>query len=57
MMINKKIGYRPNETYWQKISLVNQRKLLDSSGTQNNRQGRLIDPTIYDKIPEDYVNC
>ena len=50
----QKIGYRPNETYWQKISLVNQ-EMLDSSGTQNNRQGRLIDPTIYDKIPEDYV--
>ena len=50
----QKIGYRPNETYWQKISLVNQ-EMLDSSGTQNKRQGRLINPTIYDKIPQDYV--
>lgn len=51
----QKVGYRPNETYWQKISLVN-REMLDASGTQNNRQGRLINPTIYDKFPKEYVN-
>ena len=46
---SQKIGYRPNEKYWQKISLVN-RKMV-SNNTQTARQGRLIAPIIYDKLP------
>ncbi len=51
---SQKIGYRPNEKYWQKISLVN-RKMV-SNNTQTARQGRLIAPIIYDKLPNKYVS-
>ena len=51
---SQKIGYRPNDKYWQKITLIN-RKMVDASNTQNARQGRLIEPVIYDKLPTDYL--
>ena len=51
----QKLGYRPEDTYWQKITLIN-REMVNASDVQNARQGTLINPTIYDKIPTDYVS-
>lgn len=50
----QKVGYRPNDTYWQKISLVNRKMVTNDN--QTARQGRLIAPIIYDKLPKDYVS-
>ncbi len=50
----QKTGYRPNQMYWQKITLINREMV--TNGNQTARQGRLFNPVIYDKLPSDYVS-
>lgn len=47
----QKISYRPGDTIWQKVTLKNNLAAL-SSGKQAGEEGRLINPVIYDKVPE-----
>ena len=47
----QKTSYRPGDTVWQKVTLKNNLAAL-SSGKQAGEEGRLINPVIYDKVPE-----
>ncbi|MFQ9093394.1 MAG: hypothetical protein ACLR5S_03200 [Ruminococcus sp.] len=47
----QKTSYRPGDTIWQKVTLKNNLAAL-SSGKQAGEEGRLINPVIYDKVPE-----
>ncbi len=46
----QKMGYRPNETVWFKTTVIN--NALTEANTDTGMQGALLDPIIYDKIPE-----
>ena len=46
----QKTGYRPGETMWQKIVLINRH--IVQNGKQSGDQGVLLNPVIYDKLPE-----
>ena len=50
MTAAQKTGYRPGDTIWQKVTLINQHMV--SGGAQNKDQGVLLNPVIYDKLPE-----
>lgn len=46
----QKNGYRPNEDVWFKTTVKN--KILTENTADSDMQGALLDPVIYDKIPE-----
>ncbi|MFQ9922888.1 MAG: SdrD B-like domain-containing protein [Beduini sp.] len=50
----QKNGYRPNDTMWYKVSVINN-KLSEAEAATGN-QGVLLDPVFYDKVPE-YVSA
>ena len=50
----QKNSYRPNDTMWYKLSVINNK--LNLSNASSSYQGVLLNPVFYDKIPE-YVTA
>ena len=50
----QKKGYRPKDTMWYKVSVINNKLSAAEAATGN--QGVLLDPVFYDKVPE-YVTA
>ncbi len=46
----QKLGYRPGDTAWFKTTVINQE--LDPADADTGIQGALLEPVIYDKLPE-----
>lgn len=50
----QKTGYRPGDTAWFKTTVINTK--LDESQADKRMQGALLEPVVFDKIPE-YVSA
>ena len=50
----QKKGYRPKDTMWYKVSVINNK--LNAAEAATGNQGVLLDPVFYDKVPE-YVSA
>ena len=48
----QKTGYRPNETFWYKSTLIN----LSTAASGEAVQGALLNPVFYDKFPSQYAD-